>query len=227
MKRIVKVVMFAAALGALGGLAACGDSGTGGPANTSAVTPPPVSSPASLLTVADVGSSWQAGPEVNDADFTDAVQLPCADAAINPTIMARLRPTAGVQFEPVDGSSKHLIEFARTGEVERLAADLDILREPIDACQGRPPAGGEAGTVDVATLVLPALGDQRFGMVLTGTGAADGGVTWLVRTATVRVGAVAIDVRLTEILETPETEPEISDGAFVAIVERATARIPR
>ncbi len=130
-------------------------------------------------------------------------------------------------MKPVDHSSTHLMELARTGEVGRLAADLDIFHEAIVACAGRPPADADGGTVDVADLAVPELGDQRFAVVLTGTAPTGDGVTWFVRMATVRVGGFAIDVRLTEILDAPAADPRISDEAFVALVEQATARLER
>ncbi|MGE0731826.1 MAG: hypothetical protein AB7O92_25740 [Acidimicrobiia bacterium] len=225
MKRIMQTVVLTAALAAV---LACGGSGNGGTTSTTADTTALAAKlEADLLTVADVGPLWQLGHAVNDADFTDAMQLPCADAALNPSIAARLLPTAGVQFEPVDHSNMHLMELARTGPAARLATDLDLLREAIEACTGRHTAGTDAGTVDVAALAIPELGDQRFAMLLTGTQAADAGVTWYVRVATVRVGTVAIDIRLTEILDTPSDGPQITDAAFVGIVEQATSRINR
>jgi hypothetical protein len=169
-----------------------------------------------MLTTGDVGATWKLGPELNEADYGDAGNLPCEDMAMNPTIRDRLRPVAGVQFEPVDGSSKHLIEFAMTGEPDRLATDLSLFDEGFDECAREPDT-----EVEVRDLSLPKLGDQRFGYLMTADQPVDGGTaTWYVRMATVRRGAVAVHVGLTEILD-PGAQPSITDAAFVDVVRKA------
>lgn len=178
-----------------------------------------------LLGLGDVGSGWQMGPGVNDADFRDSTQLPCDDMALNPIIAARLTPVTGIQFEPTDGSSKHLIEFLITGDEPRLAADLQAYLEAMGACEAATPATTGAGTLTVTTLTLAPLGDQRGAFVLTADVSPD--ATWHVRTATVRVGPVATRVALTEILPTADAPPAVSDADFVQLVEAAVARLDR
>jgi hypothetical protein len=104
---------------------------------------------AMLLDERDIGSAWQLGPAVIDADLSDATQLPCPDTAINPNIAGRLTPITGVQFEPVDQSSKHLIEFAVTGQPEQLDADLQVLFDAMDACAATTPTTIGTGSLTV------------------------------------------------------------------------------
>jgi hypothetical protein len=223
--------------------AACGDDSTSKtttPATAAATTTAAPSTSAETVTtlsveqlnalalgLADVGPDWQVGPAVNDADFGDATQIPCADMALNPTILERLRPVAGVQFEPADKSSKHMIEFFRVGLPSRLAADLDAYIGALEACRTNPPTSTTGtGAVTITTLAIPELGDQRAAYTMIGAEGGGTQTTWFVRGATVRVGAVAIDISLTEILDSPDATPTISDAQFVQLVQTAVAKLP-
>ena len=160
---------------------------------------------------------------VGDADFDDAWSMPCPDTAVNPTILARVRPLVGVQYDAPDGSYRHLLELGITGVPDRLAADLEVVDEAMRACAASSPT---AEGVTVRAISLPALGDQRAGWAMTAE-QRDGAeaVTWQVRSATVRRGSVAVRIGLTEILDRPSTPPSITDEAFVAIVRTAVATI--
>lgn len=218
--RVSAVVVF----GLAGLLVGCGGDDTATPTTESAATTAPVSDLASmLLGASDVGSDWQVGPPVTDADLTDATQIPCPDTAINPTIADRLTPVTGIQFEPTDGSPMHLIEFVRTGEPDRLAGDLQVLFDAMDACAATTPTTTETGSLTVGSLAVPELGDQRAAYTLIGVEAPD--ATWYVRRANVRVGSLAVEVGLTEILQTPDDEPTTSDDEFVQLVETAVDRL--
>jgi hypothetical protein len=202
------------------GLAAsgCGDDDTGGASPT--VTLAAADLQGRMLRVADVGAGWKLGSPLNEADYADAGNPPCEDMALNPTILARLVPIAGAQFEPVDGSSRHLIEFGLTGDPDRLAADLAIVDEGYGECA---TAGSD---VEVRELRLPAVGDQRFGYVMTASQPVDGGTaTWYVRMGTVRRGSVAVQVALTEILASKDAKPALTDDAFFSLVRAAATRL--
>jgi putative hemolysin len=218
-----------ALLGCAGVLLGCGDDeatrDTTPSTSASVATTVPTQEQldAMLLATTDVGSDWQLGPPITDADLTDATQIPCPDTAINPTIADRLTPITGVQFEPVDRSSKHLIEFAVTGQPEQLGADLQVLFDAMDACAATTPTTIGTGSLTVKPLTIPELGDQRAGYALIGVESAD--ATWYVRDAEVRVGSIAVEVGLTEILQTPDDEPSISDAEFVQIAQTAVGKL--
>jgi hypothetical protein len=229
---------FIAVLGLMGALFACGDDGTSGnttnptssvPATTttSSTTTSTTMSTAQLdsmlLNVGDVGAGWQVGPEVTAADFSDSTQLPCNDMALNPTIIERLTPVTGIQFEPTDRSYKHLIEFLVTGDPQRLALDLQFYFEAMEACAATTPTTIGAGTLTVEPFTIPMLGDQRAAYILTGVDSPD--ATWYVRSAEVRVGSIVTEVALTEILPTPEDEPTVTDAEFVQLLENAVAKL--
>jgi hypothetical protein len=230
---------FIAALGLVSALAACGDNETSGSTTTStssesATTTTSISSTTTgtvstaqldsmLLDVGDVGASWQVGPEVTDAYVSDSAQFPCSDMALNPTIIGRLTPVTGIQFEPTDGSHEHLIEFLVAGDPQRLAMDLQFYFEGMEACAATTPTTTGAGTLTIEHFTIPELGDQRAAYILTGVESPDS--TWYVRSAGVRVGSVAAEVALTEILSTPDDEPTITDGEYVRLLETAVAKL--
>jgi hypothetical protein len=196
---------------------ACGDDGSSG---ASTLTAEQLQT--RLLTVTDAGAGWQQAGPVGEADFDDAGQIPCENMALNPTIRDRLRPVTGVQFEPADTSSKHLIEFAVSEDPDRLRADLDARFGAMDACV-KAPAGTGSGAVQLTTFDVPKVGDQRAGYRMVATVAPDN--VWLVRTATVRVGARAITLGLTEIVPTPTATPTIGDADFRRLVETAAKKV--
>jgi len=216
---------------------ACGDDGATTSATTTSAATTTVSTATTLTTtqleamllgVADAGSGWKVGSPVNEMDFADSMKFPCPDTAMNPTIVARITPTVGVQFEPADGSYKHIIEMMVSGEPQRLDADLGFYFEGMRACAASTvtsttTADGEALTLE--DFALPALGDQRMATLGTGRESADSDALWYVRSAVVRVGSVAVMVGLTEILSGSQTTPTISDADFVRLVTTAVERV--
>lgn len=227
--RVCRVVL----LGLVVAVAGCGGESSDSTATTPAPTSPASSTPAPgvptvdevnavLLGTGDVFTGWQLGPPVNDADLHDSVQVPCADAPLDPAVAARLRAVTGVQFEPAGGTGALLIEFARIGEPEQLAADLDAMLAATEACG--PTVTEDGGSVTIEDLALPALGDQRWGTVMRGGATPASEVVWWNRSAHVRVGPVAVTVSLLEVVPVDGT-PTITDDEFVGVVETAVQRI--
>lgn len=173
-----------------------------------------------LMTLADIGANWRLGNTVGGADFDDANQIPCDDAALNPAIRERLRPIIGRQFEPDDGSYRHLMTTITLGDAGRLALDVGFLIDAIRACPAT--ATFEGSSVSIEQMEMPDLGEQRAAFKIT---AATDEPVWLVRTAVVRVDRHYLSVSLTEILDTSQTEPSVTDAQFVEIVERAVRRL--
>ncbi|MGD9792286.1 MAG: hypothetical protein AB7V43_02295 [Acidimicrobiia bacterium] len=195
---------------------------------TTGTTLAPEQLQAMLLAAADVGSGWKEGSPVNEMDFADSMKFPCADMGLNPTILARITPTVGVQFEPVDGSYKHMIEMMVSGEPTRLNTDLGFYFEGMQACAASTVTSTTTSAGDQLTLkdfALPAIGDQRMATVGTGRESADSDALWCVRSAVVRVGSVAVMVGVTEILSGSQTTPTISDADFVKLVTTAVERV--
>jgi hypothetical protein len=208
------------AMGIVAMLAACGE---GPAAPTTATTWSTERATAALLDLPAVGAHWKIGNPVTAADFEDATNLPCDDVALNPVVKQRLTPVTGIQFEPVDGSYQHLIEFVVTGAPQRLDADLGGYFEALESCRDRG-TGMPGGGLSVSKLETPELGDQQAAYVLVGAASAEG-PTWHVRRGVVRVQSVAVEVGLTEILGSPQDQPRISDEEFVALLRAAAARV--
>ena len=221
---------FVAILGLVVAIVACGDNGTTGKTTAPTSTMPAATTTISTadleamqLDVSDVGTGWRVGPALNAADFADSTQIPCNDMAVNPTIIKRLTPATGVQFEPTDRSYKHLIEFLVTGDPKRLDADLQAFFGAMDSCSTMTPTSTGMGTVTVEKFAMPDLGDQRAAYVLTGTESP--GATWYVRSAAVRIGSVFLEIGLTEILSKPQDTPTISDTEFANLLQTAVAKV--
>ena len=127
-----------------------------------------------------------------------------------------------MQFEPVDGSSKHLMIQLITGERAQLTSDLTGYFEAMKTCPV-DPKGANGAFLSVADVALPELGDQRQAVGIRAQENGTGPV-WFVRAAQVRVGALIVAVGLTEILETPDQVPAISDSDFGTLVQAAVTK---
>lgn len=203
--------------------AGCGDDGGTSPSTSAGSTSTTVETGMLedlLMTLADIGANWRLGNTVGGADFDDANQVPCDDTALNPTIRERLRPIIGRQFEPDDGSYRHLMTTITLGDPGRLALDLGFLIDAIRTCPAT--ATFEGSSVTIEQMEMPDLGEQRAAFKITAT--TDEPV-WLVRTAVVRVDRRYLAVNLTEILDTSDTQPSVSDDQFIALVEKAVGRL--
>ena len=133
----------------------------------------------------DVGSgvsaiTWDDPNPVNEADLSDATGTPCDNTALNPTIIERLRPVTGRQFEPVYSPTstststptptptstpgpgpgpnlyQHLIEFLSVGDPTQLGMDMEAMRGAFDGCGERPTWDG--APVSITPLELPESG---------------------------------------------------------------------
>jgi hypothetical protein len=178
-----------------------------------------------LLQPDDIGAAWTLGHAIQPEDLSTFAQLACENSALNPTIVTRLTARTGVQFDAADRSDAHLIELLVTGEPGRLSADLDVLAEAVQApCADTGAAPPDGAGVTVEELSIPGLGDQRHAWAARASEPA-GGPTWFVRTAVVRVGSVAVELRLTEILASPQAPPRIGDSEFNQLLETAVGAL--
>lgn len=214
-------------------LIACGDGGAGAPSTTPATAVPATTVPATAvsldkldamrLTLDDVGSFWKAGEPINDADIADSVQVPC-NPSLDPAVVQRLRAKTGVQFEPVDGSYLHVMEFLAAGEPTQLAADVRVLFDAWQSCPTTSTLPDGSSYRDLGLVAVPELGDQRLARQVKGVATPTADVVWFVRSAMVRVGGVLVEVSLTEVVST-DASPKISDAEFAKLVAAAVAHV--
>ena len=211
MRRLLGAAVSLAMIGAVG----CGDAAT-----TTSTTP--AATPV-LLTLDDLDAGWRAGPETGEADLVDlatAIRMPCPDVGINPTIATRLAPSAAVQFESADGTSRHLIESVTIGGPGRLGLDVEVWIGGLDACVARG-ANPDEGLVRFERMTLPALGDQRAAFLQVATEEPGSPPYWWMRTAIVRVDRVLIIVGVIEVVDAEGSQPTFDDAAFVDLVTDA------
>ncbi len=95
-----------------------------------------------------------------------------------------MNATTGVQFEPTDGSYRHLVDLVTVGDPAQLASDLGALFGAIESCGTASSTKAANGTVRKIT--VHGLGDQRaayIGSIAESPGSA---TTWYVRFGFVR-----------------------------------------
>lgn len=238
MRRTSATVRVIAAFVLAGAVVGCGDDDSGSTTTSTAeptttdATPTssvaPTSMPddeleALLLEVDDVGAGWKLGSPINLMDLTMSAEL-CADVVLDRELAQRLDGDTGVQFEPVDGSYRHLMQQLNVEEPGRLSLDLQAYFDAAAECVAVAPDTPDTSVPTMDELALPLLGDQRQAFAFKGL-ESTGGPVWFVRTAVVRVGQIAVMLGLTEILDAPDQAPTTSDDEFVALVERAVDKV--
>ena len=222
-----RVASVFAVLGLTAALVACGSAGpasrTAATASSTTGTISAAQLTARLLSAAAVGAGWQVGSPINPLDLASFGQVPCDEATLDPAVTTRLTATTGIQFEPSDGSYKHLIELVVVGDPQRLAADLTTLLGAIESCGGAPSTKAKNGMLH--KLTVPALGEQRAAYVGSIGESPGSPITWYGRFGFVRVGSVAVSLGLTEILASTQDKPHVSDGEYVLLLKAAVAML--
>lgn len=177
---------------------------------------------AKLPTAADLGPDWKPGAEINEMDLTMNPEV-CPGVMLDAELAKRLSGRAGVQFDPVDRGSRHLMVQLVAGEPTQLASDLEAFVAAVKTCPV-DAAGAPNTYLSVADVVLPSIGEQRLGVAIKAQ-ESDSGPVWFVRQVAVRVGDLAMTVGLTEILASPTDAATVSDADFVALVTAVAAKL--
>lgn len=103
-------------------------------------------------------------------------------------------------IDPPADRTGHLVsvqEFLISGEPDELAATFTTLRDGMAACLGEIPAGEEGPGLS-EEMVLPEVGDERYGALLT-MEEAGGWAEWRLHIALVRDGAVLAWITIVDI----------------------------
>lgn len=103
-------------------------------------------------------------------------------------------------IDPPADRTGHMVsvqEFLISGEPDELAATFTTLRDGATACLGEIPAG-EEGPGFAEELALPAVGDDRYGALMT-IDEAGGWAEWRLHVALVRDGAVLMWLTILDI----------------------------
>lgn len=189
---------------AVGGVA-CGDSEPSG----------------ALLTVADLGPAWAAESEWSIDDAESLAAPLCPDTVVNPDVVARLRPTEGAVFSPVDGSLRGIMQYVVRGEAGRLAMDLEVLVGSLEVCMGEEFTVDEGESVLVEPFPMQSIGDEVSAFRMTVREPPDFVTTWYARTAYVRMGGTLMAFSQFDIVQTAGEQPPTSDADFVDLVTMA------
>jgi len=214
------VALAVALAGAVAGPAGCGSD------EAATKVPTAAELAGSLLVAGELPGDWSvnAGPEDGTLDasgvLTDEQQglLPridlCdrADAASKAAAESlRWRAYRQLDLAPADpidppadreGHLAFVQEFLTAAEPAATKATFDALRAGAMACMGEIPAG-EEGPGMATELAVPALGEDRFGMLTTIEEAGGGGV-WEISNVMVRNGPVlamlsVVDIRMGDV----------------------------
>lgn len=201
-------------------LAACGDAGS---------TPPTAEQLATrLVTTTSFDGAWmiERGPD-DGSDMTSGVipedqreLLPSIELCDDATAEARaaadslswsafrqMNLDVDDPINPPNDRSGHMVfvqQFLTSGDASELATTFELLHSGSEACFGAIPAGDEGpGTAEA--MAVPAVGDERFG-VLTTMGEAGGWAEWrlhsfFVRDGDVLMSFVVVDIRAGEGVE--------------------------
>jgi len=209
-------------------IASCGDDEAGKTTATTAATmtiPPSAEAETMLLTVDDIEANvggdpgWTVEPIDYEEGLTGYLRLPCDDVVLDPTIVERLTAEVGIDAGREDGNA-NLLEFLITGDAEQLSADLEAWGSADASCAATPSTSDDA--TPTRELALPELGDQQYAEAGTCEGWGPDSQSYF---ALVRVGTVAILVRVCEGAVSEGAELLISDEEFVQLLEAAVAKV--
>ena len=232
-------ILSAVTLGAIT-LVSCGDEANSIP------TAQELSS--SLVTADDLDGEWSlfTGPQGGDEDIdpsgilTDEQRelVPSFDLCdkasddakkaaegLRPVVFRQLDLTVDEEIDPPFDRTGHLIflqEFLYTGDENEMAATFASVRDGLTDCLGDIPAG-EEGPGRAESLDVPAVGDERIG-VLTTIEEAGGWAEWRIQNLIMRDGPVMMSLVLVDIRA--DVDPYFSTGAFGEIVRIAVDKLP-
>lgn len=120
----------------------------------------------------------------------------------------------------------HLIfvqEFLLTGDPAEVEASFNALRDGMRACQGRIPAG-EEGPGKSEPMIIPEVGDDRYGE-LTTLQEAGGGAYWLLHNSLVRQGPVLMDLQVVDIVMGKGVQPAFTTEDIDAFLTTAVEKL--
>lgn len=205
--------------------AACGSD------DTSTAPPTDDALAASLLTVDDIEGDWtinlppdapeSAASGVVPEELRDQLNgLEMCEAASDTSRAAveglrwqafrQLDLTVDDPIEPPDRSG-HMIfvqEYLTSADSDEIAATFTALRDGMQACLGDLPAG-EEGPGTAASMAVPEVGDDRYGVLML-VEEAGGWAQWRLHNTLVRRGPVLMLMLVVEITAGEGTEPDYS-----------------
>lgn len=115
-------------------------------------------------------------------------------------------------------------EFLLAGSPAEVEARFNALRDGMQACQGKIPAG-EEGPGKSEPMSIPAVGDDRYGE-LTTLEEAGGRAYWLLHNSLVRQGPVLMDLQVVDIVMGKGVGPEFTTQDIGTFLSTAVEKLP-
>lgn len=115
-------------------------------------------------------------------------------------------------------------EFLMSGDPAEIGTTFKALRDGMQACQGKIPAG-EEGPGKAEPMTIPDVGDERYGE-LTTLEEANGGAYWLMHNSLVRQGPVLMDLQVVDIVMGDGVEPAFTTGDIGLFLTTAVEKLP-
>lgn len=220
-------------------LASCADDGAAVPSATELSD--------SLLMADDLEGEWSlaTGPDDDEAavdpsgvlteeqrdmlpsfDICDRASEDAKKAAedLRPVVFRQLELAVDDEIDPPFDRSGHMVflqEFLYSGDSDEIEDTFTLLREGLTACLGAIPAG-EEGPGTAVEMVVPEVGDDRFG-VLTTIEEAGGWAEWRIHNVIMRGGPVMMSLVVVDIRA--DADPYFTADEFDDIVLIAAEKL--
>lgn len=115
-------------------------------------------------------------------------------------------------------------EFLMSGDPAEVETTFNALRDGMQACRGKIPAG-EEGPGKAESMSVPEVGDDRYGQ-LTTMEEAGGGAYWLMYNSLVRQGPVLMALQVVDIVMGKGVEPAFTTGDIDLFLTTAVENLP-
>jgi hypothetical protein len=115
-------------------------------------------------------------------------------------------------------------EFLRSGDPAEIEKTFNALRDGLQACQGKIPAG-EEGPGNTEPMSIPHVGDDRYGE-LTTLEEAGGGAYWLLHHSLVRQGPVLMQMQVVDIVMGEGVQPAFAPEDIGTFLTTAVENLP-
>jgi hypothetical protein len=115
-------------------------------------------------------------------------------------------------------------EFLGSGDPAEIQTTFNALRDGLQACQGKIPAG-EEGPGKTESMTIPDVGDDRYGE-LTTLQEAGGGAYWLLHHSVVRQGSVLMQMQVVDIVMGEGVQPAFTSEDIDTFLTTAVEKLP-
>lgn len=115
-------------------------------------------------------------------------------------------------------------EFLLSADPADVEATFGALRDGLQACQGKIPAG-EEGPGESEPMTIPEVGEDRYGE-LTTIQEAGGRAYWLLHNSLVRQGSVLMELQVVDIVMGTGVEPAFTTEDIGTFLTTAVAKLP-